>query len=181
MGDPQFNKYPDLSLSQHIFHITNPDSSKGTKQASLSVLQDAIKENSMAPLYRHLAHPIDGILNVPGEGTASHPMGGLRRTSSAAATLLATRRPSVDFPLAWDESLYESLDQANKKELEAIQKEEDEATEAAGETEILAARGKRAEFWTKIGDKVRPGGQTPLEHRLTFPSGQSGGRLRRGL
>ncbi|KAF1809738.1 PCI-domain-containing protein [Eremomyces bilateralis CBS 781.70] len=153
MGDPQFNKYPDLSLSQHIFHITNPASSKGTKQASLTVLQDAIKENNMAPLYRHLAHPSEGIMNLSGEGTTAHPMGGLRRTSSAAATLLATRRPSLEYPLAWDESLHDSLDQENKKELEAIQKEEDEATEKAGETEILAARGKRAEFWTKVGDK----------------------------
>ena len=58
--------------------------------------------------------------------------------------------------LPWDEALYEEIKSDNEKELEAIQKEEDEATEKAGETEIQAARGKRAEFWTRVGDKVRP-------------------------
>jgi 26S proteasome regulatory subunit N7 len=56
--------------------------------------------------------------------------------------------------LPWDEQLFEKLNAENEKELEAIQKEEDEATEKAGETEIQGARGKRAEFWTKVGDKV---------------------------
>ena len=40
------------------------------------------------------------------------------------------------------------------RELEEIQKEEDEAVEKAGETEIQTARGKRAGYYTKIGDKV---------------------------
>lgn len=57
--------------------------------------------------------------------------------------------------LPWDEKLYEEIKADNEKEFEAIQKEEDEATEKAGETEIQAARGKRAEFWTRVGDKVR--------------------------
>jgi len=156
MGDPQFAKYPDLSLSQHIFHITNPESSRATKQASLRSLDEAIKEYKMAPLYRHLAHPTEGIMNITGEGTTDHPDGqALRRTSSSAATLLASRRPSFDVTLSWDEQLYEKLRTDNEKELETIQKEEDEATEKAGETEIQAARGKRAEFLTRIGEKVR--------------------------
>ena len=33
-------------------------------------------------------------------------------------------------------------------------KEEEEAAEKAGETEVQAARGKRAEFWARVGDKV---------------------------
>lgn len=60
----------------------------------------------------------------------------------------------MDISLPWDEALYEELSKENEKELEAIQKEEDEATEKAGETEIQTARGKRAEFWTRVGDKV---------------------------
>jgi 26S proteasome regulatory subunit N7 len=56
--------------------------------------------------------------------------------------------------LSWDEKLYESLKAENEKELEAIQKEEDEAAEKAGETEVQAARGKRAELYNRIGDKV---------------------------
>jgi 26S proteasome regulatory subunit N7 len=155
MGDPQFAKYPHLQLSQHIFHISNPESTRAVKQASLRALQDAITENKMAPLYRHLAHPTEGVMNVAGEGTADHSEGhALRRTSSSAATLLASRRPSLDVPISWDEQLYERMKADNEKELEAIQKEEDEATEKAGETEIQAARGKRAEFLTRIGEKV---------------------------
>jgi 26S proteasome regulatory subunit N7 len=70
--------------------------------------------------------------------------------------MLSARTSSkIDFP--WDEQLYQSLVEDNKKELEGIQKEEDEAEEAAGETEVQAARGKRAEFWARVGDKVRSG------------------------
>jgi 26S proteasome regulatory subunit N7 len=155
MGDPQFAKYPDLQLSQHIFQLTNPASSKSTKQASLQSIQDAIRNNKMAPLYRHLAHPVDGVLNEQGEGgSAQHPASH-RRPSSSAATLLATKNPTLEVNLSWDEQLYESLKAENEKELEAIQKEEDEAAEKAGETEVQAARGKRAEYYTRIGDKVR--------------------------
>lgn len=92
-------------------------------------------------------------MNIPGEGT-SQQTGQLRRASSSATTLLATRRPSLSMTLPWDANLYKELKVDNEKELEEIQKEEDEATEKAGETEIQAARGKRAEFWTRVGEKV---------------------------
>ena len=42
----------------------------------------------------------------------------------------------------------------NEEELETFTKEEEEAAEKAGETEVQAARGKRAEFWARVGDKV---------------------------
>ncbi|POS81726.1 hypothetical protein EPUL_006390, partial [Erysiphe pulchra] len=58
---------------------------------------------------------------------------------------------SVDLP--WDEALYNELKADNEKELEAIQKEEDEAVESAGDTEVANAQGKRAEFYAKVGDK----------------------------
>ncbi|KAF2091343.1 PCI-domain-containing protein [Saccharata proteae CBS 121410] len=153
MGDVQYAKYPDLQLSQHIFHITNPSSSKATQETSLKSIQHAIKEQKMAPLYRHLAHPTEGILNVPGEGSAQQPIRP-RRSSSSIGTLLApTKQPALNVSLPWDEKLYEELKADNDKELEAIQKEEDEAVEKAGETEIQTAKGKRAEFWTRVGDK----------------------------
>lgn len=152
MGDPQFAKYPDLQLSQHIFQLTNPASSKDAKQASVKSIQNAIAEHKMAPLYRYLAHPSEGVFNAQSEGTSQHP--GNRRPSSAA-TLLATKNPTLEVNLPWDEQLYESLRAENENELEAIQKEEDEAAESAGETEVQAARGKRAEYYTRIGDKVR--------------------------
>jgi len=152
MGDPQFAKYPDLQLAQHIFQLTNPAATTPAKQASLQAVQDAITENNMAPLYRYLAHPADGVLNAPGEGgaesSASH-----RRPSASMASMLATKHPEVEVPLAWDEALYERLSAANAEELAAIQKEEDEASEKAGDTEVQAARGKRAELYNRIGDK----------------------------
>jgi 26S proteasome regulatory subunit N7 len=154
MGDILYAKYPDLQLSQHIFHITNPLSSKAVQKTSLQALQNAIEEHQMAPLYQYLSHPTEGIMNLLGEGSSQLPHGGPRRASSSAANILATRRPSLAVSLPWDEQLYEKLKAENEKELEAIQKEEDEATEKAGETEIQTARGKRAEFWTKVGDKV---------------------------
>ena len=167
MGDPQYQTYPNLQLSQHIFQLTNPYCSSAVQQRSLQSLQHAIKEQKMAPLYRHLAHPTDGILNASGEGTAAQPAtashsaanasanASVRRSSSSATSLLATRRPSLGkIDLPWDEALYEELKKDNEKELEEIQREEDEATEKAGETEIQAARAKRAEFYAKVGDKV---------------------------
>jgi 26S proteasome regulatory subunit N7 len=154
MGEPQFAKYPDLQLSQHIFHITNPSSSTTVQNASLKALQSAIHDAAMAPLYRYLAHPTEGIMNLLGEGSSQMPHAGPRRASSSATNILATRRPSLAVILPWDEALYEKLKAQNEKELEDIKKEEEEATEKAGETEIQSARGKRAEFWTRVGDKV---------------------------
>jgi len=153
MADAQHAKYPDLRLSQHIFHISNPSSSPQVQQSSLESLQNGIREAKMAPLYRHLAHPSDGILNSSGEGSAQKPPS-LKRASSSIVTLLATKNPAHNVTLPWDEKLYEELKTENEKELEAIQKEEDEAVEKAGETEIQVARSKRAEFWARIGDKV---------------------------
>ena len=63
-------------------------------------------------------------------------------------------RSSVIKEYQWYYLDYDSLKAENEKELEAIQKEEDEAAEKAGETEVQAARGKRAEYFTRIGDKV---------------------------
>ncbi|KAG0158190.1 hypothetical protein PDIDSM_5703 [Penicillium digitatum] len=124
-SDPQYIKFPNLSIAQHVFNLSNPACAPAIQQSSLKTLQDVILEHKMAPFYRHLAHPTEGILNNSGEG--------------------------FDFP--WDEKLYQSLLEDNKKELETFQKEEDEAEEAAGETEVQAARGKRAEFWARVGDK----------------------------
>lgn len=152
-SDPQFAKYPDLSLSQDVFNLSNPACPAAVRQSSLTKLQGAISEHQMAPLYRHLAHPVEGILNGSSEGVPHHPATGATK-SLVSSNLLAGRKgfQRIDFP--WDEKLYESLVEANKKELEALQKEEDDAAEAAGETEVQAARGKRAEFWARVGDKV---------------------------
>jgi len=148
-SDPQFAKYPNLSLSQDIFTLTNPSAPETSRQISLKKLQDAISEHKMASLYRHLAHPNDGVLNATGEGSARR-MSGSRRPNGASSIMAG--RKGVSFP--WDEELYEKLTADNEKELETFQKEEEEAAEKAGDTEVQAAKGKRAEFWARVCDKV---------------------------
>lgn len=61
----------------------------------------------------------------------------------------------MDEQLPWDEALYAKLVVQNEEELQGFQKEEEEAGEKAGETEVQAARGRRAEFYARVGDKVR--------------------------
>lgn len=85
------------------------------------------------------------------------------QSSSQAATRPPGRKPSIGMvasksapsvQMPWDEALYHKLKKDNEEELEKYQKEEDDAGENAGETEIQAARGKRAEFYARVGDKV---------------------------
>ncbi|KAK4150881.1 26S proteasome subunit RPN7-domain-containing protein [Chaetomidium leptoderma] len=153
-SDPQYAKWPLLPLAQHVFSLTNPYATKTAQQAAAKQLQDAISEHKMAPFYRYLAHPIDGILNAVGEGSSDVQGKPLSRKSSLVG-MIATRSPTASINLPWDEALYQSLKADNDGELEGFQKEEEEAVEKAGETEIQAARGKRAEFWARVGDKEK--------------------------
>lgn len=152
-SDPQYAKYPLLPLSQHIFTLTNPNAPKSTQQTSLKSLQDAITEHKMAPFYWYLAHPTDGLLNAGGasSASASNPPG--RKPSAVGLVASKHSIPKIDLP--WDEALYEKLKKENDEELEGFTKEEEEAAEKAGDTEVQAARGKRAEFWARVGDKDR--------------------------
>ena len=152
-SDPQYAKYPNLSLAQDIFTLTNASSTPSSRHTSVKKLQDVISEQKMAPLYRYLAHPTDGCLNTAGESsTRKASFSSSRRPPTTSIT--SGRRPSIDVEFPWDEALYEKLKVENEEELEMFQKEEDEAAEKAGETEVQAARGKRAEFWSRIGEKV---------------------------
>ena len=158
-SDPQYAKYPDLSLAQDIFTVTNPSSIHTTKETSLQKLQNAISEHKMAPLYRYLAHPSEGILNGSGEGSTRKPSSPNAKRTNGASSMVAKRRGSgrgsgtVQFP--WDEAFYEKLKAENDEELDSFQKEEDEAAEKAGDTEVQAATGKRAEFFARVGDRVK--------------------------
>lgn len=152
-------KFPDLGLAQDVFLLASPAAPAQAKQTSLKKLQDAIQEHKMAPLYHYLAHPQSGKLNGAGEsasqGAAQDPPP-LKRTMSIKSTGIISMlgpQAAASADLSWDEQLYESLKAENEKELQAIQKEEDEAVEKAGETEVQTAKGKRAEFYTRIGDK----------------------------
>jgi 26S proteasome regulatory subunit N7 len=159
-SDPQYAKWPLLPLSQHVFALTNHYAARPAQQAAVKSLQDAISEHKMAPLYKYLAHPTEGILNAVGETTSAAGATAAQqktqsRTLNAAAGMMASKGHTSGANLPWDEQVYQQLKADNDKELDEIQKEEDEAVEKAGDTEIMAARGKRAEFFAKIGDKVR--------------------------
>ena len=152
-SEPLYAKFPLLPLAQNIFTLTNPAAPKSAQQASLKSLQDAISEHKMAPLYRYLAHPTEGVLNGSGQNTSSQTAKPLGRKPSVGMVASKNAVSQVDLP--WDEALYERLQKDNDEELEKFKKEEEEAEEQAGETEIQAARGKRAEFYARVGDKVR--------------------------
>ncbi|KAK0743332.1 26S proteasome subunit RPN7-domain-containing protein [Schizothecium vesticola] len=152
-SDPQFAKWPLLPLAQHVFALTNSYAPQPAQNAAAKKLQDAIAEHKMAPLYRYLAHPTEGALNAAGEGSSNVPGKAPSRKSSAVG-MMASKTSSIT-AIPWDEALYQSLQADNDRELEEIQKEEDEAIEKAGEIEIQAARGKRAEFFARVGDKEK--------------------------
>lgn len=152
MSDLQYAKYPLLPLAQHIFALTNPQSIKASQELSLKSLKDAIAEHKMAPLYKYLVHPTEGILNTSGQTSSQPSKHTGRRPSAVGMVASKTKIPQID--LSWDEAFYEKLRKENEEELEAFKKEEEEAEEKAGDTEVQAARGKRAEFWARIGAKV---------------------------
>lgn len=154
MADPQFFKYPSLAIAQQVFTITNPAASKSSQDAALTGLKSSISEHKMAALYRYLAHPTTGVLNAPGDGNAKQPPQ-LRRGSSNAAHMLASKKTAVKVDFPWNEKHYEELKADNDKELSVIKKEEDDAVEKAGDTEVQAARAKRAEFWARVCDKEK--------------------------
>lgn len=160
MGEPQYLRFPELALAQHVFTLASPSASKSAKETSRIAVQDGIKEHKMAPLYHYLAHPQTGKLNATGEGGASSAQRAppsLRRTSSintsSIIAVLGGANNSSGVNLPWDQKYYDELKKANEEELAAIQKEEDDATEREGDTEIQTARGKRAELYARIGDK----------------------------
>ncbi|KAF3922013.1 hypothetical protein ABW20_dc0105618 [Dactylellina cionopaga] len=60
-SDPQYNKYPDLSLAQHIYQLSSPPL-VAHHDKSATTLLESIKSISAAPLFKYLVGPIDGIL-----------------------------------------------------------------------------------------------------------------------
>ncbi|KAL1901656.1 proteasome regulatory particle subunit [Ceratocystis pirilliformis] len=157
-SEAQYAQWPQLALSQHIFNLTNSYASRTTQQASAKAVQDAIAEHKMAPLYRYLAHPTEGALyaaadeSVLGSSLSGKPS--LTRKSSLLG-MIAGKSSTASAYLPWDESLYVKLKSENDAELEGYKNEEEEAVEKAGDIEIVAASGKRAEFWARVGDKDR--------------------------
>ncbi|SPO04881.1 probable RPN7 - subunit of the regulatory particle of the proteasome [Cephalotrichum gorgonifer] len=154
-SEAQHAKWPLMSLSQHVFTLTNTYASLQSQEAAAQTLHDAIAENKMAPLYRYLAHPVEGIFSAFGGAQTSGGPGKPLSRKSSLVGMVATKGSVTNVAFPWDEALYEKLKADNDKELEELQKEEDDAVEKAGDTDILAVKGKRAEFWARVGDKDR--------------------------
>lgn len=57
--------------------------------------------------------------------------------------------------LTADNALIEKMEKANKEELEKLDERLEEAKKTEGESEISDALKARANYFTKIGDKVR--------------------------
>lgn len=57
--------------------------------------------------------------------------------------------------LPLDNSLLESLEKANKEELEKFEERLEEAKKQEGESDIADILRAKANYFTKIGDKVR--------------------------
>lgn len=152
-ADPQYAKYPFLYLAQDVFNLTNTFAPKSVQQESLESLKNAISEYKMAPLYRYITHPSEGILN---ENTkCGSQIENLYGRKSNASGMIANKNLLPQLGLHWDEDFYEKLRKENDEALEKFKKEEEEAAEKAGDTEVQAARGQRAEYLAMIGDKVR--------------------------
>src|SRR5258706_16431501 len=116
-SDPLYAKYPLLPLAQDVFTITNPSSTKPAKQTALKSLQDAIAEHKMAPLYRYLAHPTDGIVNSSGQGSILHPPR-IRQRKPSAAGMVASKHSIRKVDIPWDETVCAKLQKENDEELE---------------------------------------------------------------
>jgi 26S proteasome regulatory subunit N7 len=71
--------------------------------------------------------------------------------------------------IEWDEAHYDELKKKNDDELNGYDQELKEAEEKAGESEIVAAIGKKAEFWARVVDKVCL--LDPSDCRRSIPDG----------
>ena len=95
--------------------------------------------------------------------TSAHPAAHKSLTASieehAQAPLYRYLANPIDGVLAgkieWSEDRYNELKKKNDDELNGYDQELKEAEEKAGESEIMEAMGKKAEFWARVVDKVR--------------------------
>lgn len=72
---------------------------------------------------------------------------------SLTSALSPSSSGSTSLPL--DKSLLESLEKANEEELKRLDERLEEAEKTEGETEISDTLKARANYLTRIGDKVR--------------------------
>jgi len=99
------------------------------RQTGLSASYPAAKKVLTASIKEHSQAPLYRYLANPVDG------------------ILANEVP-------WDEVHYNELKKKNDEELSGYDQELKEAEEKAGESEIVAAMGRKAEFWARVGDKV---------------------------
>jgi len=99
------------------------------RQPGLSALYQAAKNVLTASIKEHSQAPLYRYLANPVDGILTNE-------------------------IPWDEAHYNELKQKNDEELSGYDQELKEAEEKAGESEIVAAMGKKAEFWARVVDKV---------------------------
>ena len=81
---------------------------------------------------------------------------------------MSGRRKSTDFVFPWDQSLFDSMESENSKKMEEFQKEEEEAVTSAGDTDVQAVKGRRAEYQAMIGDKVFMQAPLHFDHHAKY-------------
>lgn len=136
---------PNLSLAQNLFTLSNPSLSRFHNDARAALLE-GIKADEMGPWYRSLTQAPSS--STPDTQTAQ--ASSQSSTSAAAAAVAPT--PTV---VPFDATILEELEKKNSAALEKLDERLKHAQETEGESEISDALRGRANYLTKIGDKVR--------------------------
>lgn len=135
---------PNLSLAQNLFTLSNPSLVRFHDVARAALLE-GIKADEMGPWYRSLTGQPP--LTSTAESQTTQPSS---QSSTSASPVAPT--PTV---IPFDATILEELEKKNSAALEKLDERLKHAQETEGESEISDALRGRANYLTKIGDKVR--------------------------
>jgi 26S proteasome regulatory subunit N7 len=133
---------PNLSLAQNLFTLSNPSLSRFHDEARAALLE-GIQANEMGPWYRVLTQ-------APAASTSESPASQTPAQSSSSAPAAVPTATVIPF----DATILEELEKKNTATLEKLDERLKHAQETEGESEISDALRGRANYLTKIGDKV---------------------------
>jgi 26S proteasome regulatory subunit N7 len=147
MADDIVLPIPNLSLPQHFFVLSTP---------SLAHLHENARQELLKGIQADSAYACAT---------------GRPQTHGGAVDMTAYYRIVTSIrALTSDPSLLETMEKANKEELEKLDQRLAEAEKTEGESEISDALRAKANYFTRIGDKVSarrcpPGRYSTLWHR----------------
>ena len=142
MADEVIPPYPNLDVAEHSYRLLTPSLSHLHSQAQASLLE-AIKADEMGPYYRSLYDTPNITIN---------PLASPRIPQSPRLA----RAQLESGPLGRrDDTLLAELDEQNQKTLEGFEEKIKEAEKTEGESEIGEAWRAKANYLTRIGEKVR--------------------------